>query len=356
MEKTRFDTVIGTGGIGSGILFALEGNRTLGRNESRMARRLESRDYCKQHIILHYISVLARELPHPVAVLPVGAVGDDEPGHALLDEMTGAGMDVSHVRVLPNVPTLYCVAFTYPDGSGGNITESQSASAMVRPSDLECTAEVMRATHDRPLVLAAPEVPLDCRTRLLEIGRQHGSFNVASFVSEEIPVLRQRRELLGLLDLLAINIDEAVALAGTSPRVPSDVVAAECAAFLSAEQPGVSLAVTDGAGGSYCCQGGVVEHLPTIDVQVSATAGAGDAFLAGFVLGALGGFPFQGTGSCTSHRIARLLASMSVESPHTINFGVVPDTFRAFAATHGETALADGLFSSTGGDGGRCGQ
>lgn len=50
--------MIGTGGIGSGMFFALQGNHTLGREESRAGVFLDRRDYCKLHIISHYVKVL----------------------------------------------------------------------------------------------------------------------------------------------------------------------------------------------------------------------------------------------------------------------------------------------------------
>ena len=56
--KRRYDVVVGTGGIGSGIFLALEGNRTLGREESRPAELLDQRDYCKLHIVCHYVQRL----------------------------------------------------------------------------------------------------------------------------------------------------------------------------------------------------------------------------------------------------------------------------------------------------------
>ena len=50
--------MIGTGGVGSGSFFALDGNQTLGREESRGGRFLDCQDYCKLHIISHYVKVL----------------------------------------------------------------------------------------------------------------------------------------------------------------------------------------------------------------------------------------------------------------------------------------------------------
>jgi len=50
--------IVGVGGIGTGLFFALEGAHDLGRDESRPARLLDVRDYCKLHIVAHYAAVL----------------------------------------------------------------------------------------------------------------------------------------------------------------------------------------------------------------------------------------------------------------------------------------------------------
>ena len=126
--QTGFRTVLGTGGIGSGVIYRLQGTHDLGRNESRLARRVDQRDFCKLHIIFHYVAVLCRDLGLPVRVWPVGAVGRDAEGEALLAQMQQAGLQLKYVRVLPDARTLYSVCYQFPDGSGGNLTELNSAS------------------------------------------------------------------------------------------------------------------------------------------------------------------------------------------------------------------------------------
>ena len=59
-RQLRYRALIGVGGIGSGTFFALQGNETLGREESRLGRFLDRRDYCKLHIIAHYVGDSAR--------------------------------------------------------------------------------------------------------------------------------------------------------------------------------------------------------------------------------------------------------------------------------------------------------
>ena len=146
-----YERLVGVGGIGTGLFFALEGAHDLGRDESRPARLLDVRDYCKLHIVAHYPAVLlgARAEGVPFHVLPVGAVGADEAGRRLRDEMSAAGMDVRFVRDVPGRPTLLSVCFQYPDGSGGNITTSDSAAATLPAGGPRGGRSAPRRAHDR---------------------------------------------------------------------------------------------------------------------------------------------------------------------------------------------------------------
>lgn len=60
IASASYQAMIGTGGIGSGVFFALDGDHTLGREESRSGRFLDKRDYCKLHIISHYVKSSTR--------------------------------------------------------------------------------------------------------------------------------------------------------------------------------------------------------------------------------------------------------------------------------------------------------
>jgi hypothetical protein len=119
-RKTGFTCAFGIGGIGAGIVYALQGNHELGRNESRLGDLLDSRDYCKLHIVLHYIARLMGSTPGSGSfrVWPVGVVGEDATGDRILSEMSHAGIDTRFVRTDPVLKTLSSVCFVYPDGSG----------------------------------------------------------------------------------------------------------------------------------------------------------------------------------------------------------------------------------------------
>ena len=108
------------------MVYALQGEHELGRNESRLGELLDSRDYCKLHIVLNYIARLmgSASKPDSFRVWPVGVVGNDETGRQILTEMSAVGMDTRFVRTHHALRTPFSVCFLYPDGSGGNITSS----------------------------------------------------------------------------------------------------------------------------------------------------------------------------------------------------------------------------------------
>lgn len=330
--------LIGTGGIGAGLFLALDGNADIGRNETRMGHRLEQRDYCKQHIILHYLAVLLREEAAPPRILPIGAVGNDDFGQVLRQEMAAVGMDLTWVRTLPDAATLFSICWLFPDSSGGNFTENRSASSRVTPEDV-AVAEPLLAEHGpQCLVLAAPEVPLASRLHLLRLGRRHGAFTVASFVSGE---LREHdlRPVLAELDLLALNLDEAAALVRVPAATPAPEIIEAAAALVAATQPQLRLWLTHGRHGAWGLHEGGRDFLPALTVDVVNTAGAGDASLAGTVYGLLKGLPFAAPGQPSAARLGRLVAAMSVTSADTIHWGLNRQSLAAFARAHGEAEL-----------------
>ncbi len=331
----KIERIIGTGGIGAGIIYRLIGNHDLGRNESRPATLLDQKDYCKLHIIFHYVAKLLRELGTGAEVIPVGAVGNDDHGRRLVAEMQQAGMDVRYVNVLDDAHTLFGICYTFPDGSGGNLTEDNSASNRVTPAMIGELENVVRESSDRCLLLAAPEVPYASRRTLLEMGRRYGAFNAASLVSEEM-AKPETVDLLKSIDLLAINIDEAAMFAQTSAAAGAEQIVRTCSQKIVSVNPLIQLLITDGEHGAYGFEKGYRQFLPALKVNVVNTAGAGDAMLAGLLIGKALGLPFTGDSGFSCLHLARLLAAFSVQSADTINFAAGVETLRAFAQQHGE--------------------
>jgi len=313
-NESRYSAVIGSGGIGSGMFFALDGNHTLGREESRRGRLLNRRDYCKLHIVLHYVKSLMGRDFHAVAL---GMVGDDEKGEELVHEMKEVGIDVSMVDRAEGTQTLFSFCFVYPDGSGGNMTTSDSASARVTPAYIDVARPFFKKYRRRGIVLAVPEVPLDARVRVLEYGTKYSLFRAASFTTGEMDEVNETH-ILRIVDLFSLNIDEAARIAGISRGSDSAEETVKLAVKVLIDlYPHLVITVTAGKRGNWAWDGHRLRHRDALPVEAVGTAGAGDAFIAGMISGiAVGLCVFE------AQELATLISSLSVTSPDTIHRGI----------------------------------
>jgi len=322
INELHYKGIIGTGGIGTGTFFVLNDNQTLGREESRSGHFLNIRDYCKQHIILHYIKVLLGPL---FRVIPVGRVGSDDAGAVLYNEMLDTGFVMDHVERMSGVSTLFSFCFYYPDGSGGNLTTDDSASSRIDPLYIEKASGIIRELGSKGIIVAAPEVPLLAREKILEIGKQNGSFCAASFTAEEIKQA-SKSGLMSNVDLLAVNFDEASALAESKNRIAdASSIIINAAEILKKINSKILLSVTAGDKGSWCWDGKTLNFFPAFQAEAVSTAGAGDAFFAGILTGlALGLHFFE------AQQLASLIAGLSVTSPDTIHKGIDRSSLKKF--------------------------
>jgi ribokinase len=334
-QQGRFDVVVGTGGLGTGTTLALEGDHTLGREESRAVRMVDVQDRCKLHIILHYVARLAEPA---LRVVPVGRVGDDAAGRIVLAELAAEGMDVSHVSVDGSRPTLSSICFNYPNGDGGNLTLADSASAAVVAGDVEALSSVFVGHVDRGIVLAAPEVPVAARKALLEAATRHGFLRFASFLSGEL-AQAHAEGVLGLVDVLSINVDEAAALLGgaDAQRAGPAAIVDATAELLVDAHPGLRFCITAGRLGSWVWDGRALHHQAPRLAAARNTAGAGDAHLAGLILGAVAGLDLV-----AANALATELSALSVTSVHTINTKIDRATMRFALQGDQEAATALG--------------
>lgn len=338
-DHYRYKHIVGTGGIGTGIVFFLETNETLGRNESRAAILLPYKDYCKQHIILHYIAVLLGAAQDDLfGVYPIGKIGQDEAGMSLLTQMQVVGMNTRYVDIASNAATMFSVCFQYPDRSGGNITTDNSASSQMSEQDIEKCISSITNIPGSEIILAVPEVPLAARIALLKQGRKRNSFNIASFLSAEA-VNFIGEGGIQLTDLLSINMDEAQQIIGRSSDTETDrTIIGECIEKLIRLNPALSVIITNGSKGVYCFTAGELYEYPSLVVPVVSTAGAGDAFLAGTICGICCGLPLAGevspNGSLnTAVQLGILLAAFSVTSPDSIHGSASARTLFDFSAS-----------------------
>jgi ribokinase len=336
-----FRRLVGVGGIGTGVFLAVEGNRTIGRDESRAARLLDVHDYCKLHTVAHHAAVLlgARPDGDPFHVAPVGAVGDDDAGARMLSEMRAAGMDVTRVRTVADRPTLFSVCFQYPDGEGGNITTTDSAAATLSSGDVEAAAGLLDAST---IALAQPEVPLEPRRRLLELAGAHGALRAASFVSGELGPAREAG-MFDLVDLVSLNRHEASTIVGGDLDLTRPAGFLDDCASAFGEARDVAVVVTAGDAGAFAIRHGRWAHRPAPTVDVVSTAGCGDALLAGILVGLAAGLSLVGDDDAFDDALSLgvLLASLNATSPHTIHPGANLAAVGRLAARSGVMLAGD---------------
>lgn len=323
IESTRlYKAMIGIGGIGWGQAFAIDGNHTLGREESRLGHFLDIKDYCKLHIISHYVQTL---LGPGFIAIPAGKVGYDEAGKRLLSEMDEAGIDVRYIQHTAEGQTLFSLCFIYPDQSGGNLTIDNSASNFVDDAFVTNLEPEFALYASRGIALAAPEVPLAARRKLLELATKYHFFRIASFPFGEMT--RAAKEgTFRWVDFLAINLDEASSLL---PHYDEKMKSAEivCIAVNTLREfnDQMLISITAGQEGSWSWDGKSLSYIPAITVEAVCTAGAGDAHLAGMIVGLSTQLPLK-----TAQELGTLVAALSVTSPHTINEEIDKMSLREF--------------------------
>ena len=185
------------------------------------------------------------------------------------------------------------------------------------------------------MALALPEVPLAARRALLELATAHGWLRVAGVVPDELEQVRDSG-LLGLVDVLALNIEEAATLGGVSVERPASRGrrAPRCRALTDLRSP-ARVVVTAGARGSWTWDGHDVVHAPASDpeARVVSTAGAGDAHLSGVVVGLVAGLELA-----PANAFASIVSGLKVRSPHTINPDIDPRAVVDAAARRGLAA------------------
>jgi ribokinase len=320
----RFRGLVGTGGIGHGSFFLLDGNEPLGREESRSGRFLDRRDYCKLHIICHYVKAL---LGGSADVCPIGRVGDDADGKRLCREMETAGLDLRFVKTVPGSHTLFSFCLVYPDGSGGNLTTGDSASGTVGEETVIEAEPVLKALGSTGIALAVPEVPLGARRALIDRAGRFGLFTAASFTRAEMDDVRASG-VLGQVDLLAVNLEEAAAAAGikgddSAGRSEPAVIARRAAESLARDFPRLLLSITGGKAGSWSWDGGSLAFDEAVHVHVAGTSGAGDAHCAGVLSGLAVDLPLH-----EAQELGTIVAAASVTSPHTIHDRMTAELLR----------------------------
>lgn len=210
-------------------------------------------------------------------VLFASVVGDDVFGRLMLDTMSAAGVDVSHVKVDPDIATGVTIHLLRDDGDRAMLTDLGSIAAisadLVDPDWYHSTRHLHVAS---PFLLERlyPSMP-DMMRRAKRAGM------TVSLDTNWDPAERWRLPgLFDHLDILLPNEQELCALAG-QPHL-------EAAIGAMLERAPI-LAIKQGSRGALGAQGAARIQTPAFRVEVQDTTGAGDTFDAGFLAAWLAG-------------------------------------------------------------------
>jgi ribokinase len=216
----------------------------------------------------------------------VGAVGDDAFGERARSVLTGEGVDIEHVAVLPGQAT--GVAFILVDAAGENLIAVASGTNMAVTPEMATAAIERSGIGPGDVVLVPHEIPTATVRAALEAGRARG----ATTILNPAPADGLDPATLAAADVLTPNDGELAILREVG--LP----------------PGAALLVSLGAAGARLDHDGVTTTIPALSVTPVDTVGAGDT-----LNGALAAGLASGLGLPAAAARAVAAASLSVTRP-----------------------------------------
>jgi ribokinase len=228
----------------------------------------------------------------------IGAVGDDEDGKAILADLKQARVDISHIRIVDEVPTGFAIGFVDEKGRRA-LYISPGANSRMEREDIELAHVAQaRILHLTSFVdekqLAVQEWLVESTSPQVQVSFAPGSLYTRRGAEALSRILRRTA-------FLFVNEDEAKDLGGV------------CGLFDRGCQVVV---ITLGEKGCRVVKAAACGHpekdhlIEAIAGPVVDTTGAGDAFAAGFLHGVLGRKDLVACGRLGNLVASRCIAAM----------------------------------------------
>ena len=210
----------------------------------------------------------------------IGRVGSDTEGRTILKEMVQMGIHTRYIQKDREAPTGVCVIPVTPDGERTRIG-ARGANRNLDAKGIQESIQGIRHLHVSGYTLVEPK-SRQAVFEALRAARQSGVRTSIDFTwHAAVSAPEAIREVLPLVDIALPSAAELRVALGIRQLSR----AAEAVQELGVEH----IAATLGAGGCRVYGDGRPTRVPPFEVQVVNTNGAGDAFNAGYILGALGG-------------------------------------------------------------------
>jgi ribokinase len=198
----------------------------------------------------------------------LGRVGDDGFGEPLIEALADKGVDTSLIEASPGWSTGTAFITLTPDGENA-ITVAPGANRSLTADDVDQASDAIGGAR---VLVAQMEVPLEVVLRAVEVAARQGTRALVNLA----PMREVPRELLEKLDPLVVNEHEAAFLLGEKVE---GVERALSAAPELLELGPKSAVITLGKEGAVFSDGDSTSHVPSPEVEVVDTTGAGDAFV-----------------------------------------------------------------------------
>jgi ribokinase len=203
----------------------------------------------------------------PTRVVMVGAVGRDDNGAALRRNLADRDVDAGGVGELDGIPTGVAL-IAVSDAGENSIVVVPGANGHLLPQQVD--AALKRAAPD--IVLMQLEIPLETVAYAAEQAHGIGT----RVLLDPAPATALPERLLRHVDLLLPNEGE-LALLSSLPASESDEQTARAAQRLR-EWGVAAVVVKCGDRGALIVDGNDPRRVPTLQVEVVDTTGAGDCF------------------------------------------------------------------------------
>lgn len=220
-------------------------------------------------------------------VTMVGKVGADSFGKTMLDMVSAAGVDVSHVMIDQEQASGigHITLEVTPNGTQNRITVCPGANAAVTVEDVAWLQETI---SEFDLVMLQFELPMEVVEAVARWAHEAGVIVMIN----PAPSAPMSEKLLACADYLSPNEHEAAALSGRRIDVSDgicfeDVQIAARAFHACGVQ---NLIITMGENGAVLSSNGEILHVPCVPMsRVADPTAAGDSFVAAFCTGVAAG-------------------------------------------------------------------
>ena len=200
------------------------------------------------------------------------AVGGDTEGMMICQFLEDQGVGIDHIAKLDGADSGRAL-ITVGEGGENTIVVIPGANALLAEDHVEALLEATDAT----LMVADLEAPLPVVAQAFEAAQGRSIQTVLN----PSPIQAGMDRLLAATDIVVLNEEEAVALAGSMQGKDKPAALAQ---HLRALGPDV-VVLTMGGQGCYYADGATSFHVAALAVDVVDTTAAGDTFLGYFAAG-----------------------------------------------------------------------